>query len=110
MEDIVLREQQRYQLQGYLRVLDCLTEQIHDVDGRVRKTCKLSAEAKLLLGVPGIGPLSALVILAELGDISRFPTAEHAVSFARLAPSVLLLRGKTRHGQTGSERPPLGAD
>lgn len=105
LEGVELREQQGNQLQGYLRVLDCLTEQIREADARVQKTCTLTPEAKLLLGIPGIGPLSALVILAELGDISRFPTAEHAVSFAGLAPSVYSSGGKTRRGSITKQGP-----
>jgi transposase len=105
LEEVGLREQQRYQLQGYLCVLDCLTEQIHEADARVRRTCRLSPEARLLLDVPGIGPLSALTIVAELGDISRFPTAEHAVSFAGLAPSVYSSGGKTRRGSITKQGP-----
>ena len=105
LEQLNLREQQRYQLQGYLSVLDCLTQQIRDADTRVRRTCQLTPEAKLLLAVPGIGPLSALTILAELGDVSRFPTAERAVSFTGLAPRVYSSGGKTRRGPITKQGP-----
>lgn len=105
LEGVALREQQRYQLQGYLWVLDCLTEQIHEADVRVRKTCALSPEARSLVAVPGIGPLSALVILAELGDVQRFPTAAHVVSFAGLAPRVHSSGGKTRRGPITKQGP-----
>jgi transposase len=105
LDDIALREQQRYQLEGYLRVLDCLSEQIQAADARVRKTCSLSPAARSLLKVPGIGPLSALTILAELGDVTRFPTPEHVVSFAGLAPSVYSSGGKTRRGPITKQGP-----
>ena len=37
--------------------------------------------------IPGIGPNAAQVILAEIGlDMSRFPTAAHLVSLAKLCP------------------------
>jgi len=40
--------------------------------------------------IPGIGPGAAQVILAEIGlDMSRFPTAEHLVSWAKLCPRTI---------------------
>lgn len=41
----------------------------------------------LLCTIPGIGPLAAVTILAEIGcDMSRFPTAGHLLSWAGLCP------------------------
>lgn len=37
--------------------------------------------------IPGIGPLSAAVILSEFGDISRFKSAASMLSFAGLEPA-----------------------
>ena len=40
--------------------------------------------------IPGIGPNVAQVILAEIGlDMSRFPTAAHLVSWAKLCPRTI---------------------
>ena len=40
--------------------------------------------------IPGIGPNVAQVILAEIGlDMSRFPTAAHLVSWAKLCPRMV---------------------
>lgn len=49
-------------------------------------TAVLSAQARLD-EIPGVGPHSAQVILAEIGlDMNRFPTAGHLVSWAKLSP------------------------
>jgi transposase len=37
--------------------------------------------------IPGIGPVLAAVFVAEVGDVSRFPTARHLASWAGLTPS-----------------------
>jgi transposase len=53
-------------------------------------------------GVPGIGPRVAETILAELGvDMSRFPTAAHAASWARLSPGQNESGGKRRNSRIG---------
>jgi transposase len=42
---------------------------------------------KCLQAMRGIGPLSAVTIAAEVGDIHRFATARHFMAFAGLVPS-----------------------
>jgi transposase len=52
--------------------------------------------------VPGIGLRVAEIILAELGtDMSRFPSAGHAASWARLAPGQNESAGKRRSSRIG---------
>ncbi|NNJ13721.1 IS110 family transposase [Chloroflexales bacterium ZM16-3] len=52
--------------------------------------------------VPGIGPRMAEIIIAELGtDMSRFPTAGHAASWARLSPGQNESAGKRRSSRIG---------
>jgi transposase len=37
--------------------------------------------------IPGVGPVLGAVFVAEIGDVSRFPTAHHLASWAGLTPS-----------------------
>ncbi|MGX4689192.1 transposase [Streptomyces sp. JNUCC 63] len=66
---------------------------------RARREAHLAAVAKadprvkLLTTLPGVGPLTALVLLAEIGDIHRFPSARKLASWAGLTPTV---RGSDR--------------
>jgi transposase len=54
-----------------------------------------------LAAVPGIFRNAAQVIIAELGlDMSRFPTAAHLVSWARLCPRTLQSGARERPGRT----------
>jgi transposase len=58
--------------------------------------------------VPGIGPRGAQVILAEIGlDMSRFPTAGHLVSWAKLSPRTIQSGARSRSGRTGKGNPYL---
>ena len=41
---------------------------------------------ELLLSIPGMGPKTAVRFIAEVGDITRFPTGGHLASYAGLAP------------------------
>jgi transposase len=52
--------------------------------------------------IPGVGTLAAQAIIAEVGlDMSRFPTAAHLVSWAKLSPQTIQSGPRTRGGKTG---------
>ena len=44
--------------------------------------------AQALEQIPGIGPFIAGLLVAEIGDIRRFPTAKHLASYTGLVPSL----------------------
>jgi transposase len=62
-----------------------------------------AAAAARLDEIPGIGPVAAAIILAEVGvDMSRFPTAGHLCSWAKFSPGIRSSAGKTKgSGSTG---------
>ena len=52
--------------------------------------------------IPGLGTLAAQAVIAEVGlDMTRFPTAAHLVSWAKLSPQTIQSGPKTRAGKTG---------
>src|SRR6476619_2654155 len=58
--------------------------------------------------IPGISPGLAQIILAEIGlDMSRFPTAAHLVSWAKLCPRTIQSGTIQRSGKTGRGHPYL---
>ena len=58
--------------------------------------------------IPGISPGLAQIILAEIGlDMSRFPTAAHLVSWAKLCPRTIQSGAIQRSGKTGTGNPYL---
>jgi transposase len=61
-----------------------------------------------LAEIPGVGPLQAATILAEVGfRMSQFPTANHLVSWAKLSPRTIQSAAKTKSGRTGKGNPYL---
>jgi transposase len=61
-----------------------------------------------LADIPGINLDAAEVILAEIGlDMSRFPTADHLVSWAHLSPQLRQSGNKRRGGKTSKANPYL---
>lgn len=61
-----------------------------------------------LAEIPGISLLGAQIIVAEIGlDMTRFPTAEHLASWAKLTPTTRQSGTKNRTGKTGKGNPYL---
>ncbi|MGO9100105.1 MAG: IS110 family transposase [Mycobacterium sp.] len=64
--------------------------------------------AQRLAEITGLGPVSAQVIIAEIGlDMTRFPTAAHLVSWAKLCPRTIQSGPVQRGGKTGKGNPYL---
>jgi transposase len=71
---------------------------IERLDAEAHQHAKADPRVKVLTRLPGVGELTALVILAEIGDIDRFGSARKLAAWAGLTPTV---RGSdliVRHG------------
>ena len=53
--------------------------------------------------LPGVGPFTALVILAEVGDITRFGSARKLAAWAGLTPTVRGSDRTVRHGHISKQ-------
>ena len=68
--------------------LGAVNEQIKAVAAAVSAQAQSHPQARLLATIPGIGPLLAPAIVAEIGAISRFPSAAHLRSYSGLVPRI----------------------
>lgn len=99
---IWLTLEQRALAETHLELIDTLSEQIYELDGRIESAATQNPDASLLQTIPGIGPFWSLLLVGEITPIARFPSADHLVSFAGLAPSTRSSGGSTRHGRLPS--------
>ena len=88
----------RFLLQLHLRQIDALDGAIGEIDREVDDGVEpFRAAVEILSSIPGVGPLGAQVISAEIGtDMSRFPSAGHLLSWAGLCPRSDESAGKRR--------------
>jgi transposase len=83
---------------GCLAVIDALAPVTGRIDGELRARVKAGPRVKTLTTLPGAGQFTALVMLAEIGDITRFPNARKLASWAGLTPTVRGSDLTVRHG------------
>jgi transposase len=93
-----VREPYRLLLDGYRAVHTTVEEQIKHVTQHIDAIAEITPEAHRLMTVPQVKYYTALLIWAELGDISRFPSAKHLASYAGITPSLFQSGESTRRG------------
>jgi transposase len=93
-----LKELNDYKINGYLRVIESVNDEINIVSKKILLLVEEDEMARLLMTVPGIGYYSALLIVSEIGDINRFPDSYHLCSYAGLIPSTRSSDVITYHG------------
>jgi transposase len=86
-----------------LAVIDGLAPVIDRIDGELRAHAKADPRVKTLTTLPGVGQFTALVMLAEIGDITRFPSARKLASWAGLTPTVRGSDRTVRHGHISKQ-------
>jgi len=85
-------------------LIDTLATPIARLEREVNKLAKPDPRVAALMALPGVGRLTAMTLLAEIGDSSRFPSARKLCAWAGLTPAVRNLRpqGPPRpHHQAG---------
>jgi transposase len=94
---------QRVLLQAQLKHIDHLNEQIAEIDAVVKERMDpFVSQVEALDTLPGIGIVGAQEIIASIGvDMTRFPTANHLVSWASLCPGMNESAGKRKPASTG---------
>jgi transposase len=78
--------------------IDAIDADIAAVDAQIEaQLAPFASAAARLDDIPGVGPVAAAIILAEVGvDMSRFPTAGHLCSWAKFSPGICSSAGKSK--------------
>jgi hypothetical protein len=86
--------------------MDTLTRAIARLEGEIAALAKPDPRVQALMALPGVGKLTAIALLAEIGDIGRFPTARKLCAWAGLTPQVRSSDRKVGHGHITKQGSP----
>ncbi len=86
LDDAPLDPPYRARVNALLRLIDGYDFEVELVSSQLRGRLATDPGYRALLTLPGVGPALAAVFRAEIGDVSRFPTARHLTSWAGLTP------------------------
>lgn len=101
-----LPDYQRHQVDTYLSLYQQLKVQADALTLQVKHNAKDNPMAQLLMTIPGIGPITAMFIVAEIEDISRFKSYRHLSSYAGLVPRLDASADKQRMGRITKQGSP----
>jgi transposase len=87
-------------------LLDTLATPISRLEREIAALAKPDPRVQALMVLPGIGRLTAMTLVAEIGDITRFPTARKLCAWAGLTPAVRNSDRKVRHGHITKQGSP----
>ena len=73
---------------GCLRQIDMLDSEIAIMDQALASIALGSSSIRRLMTIPGVDMLTASALASAIGDVARFPTAKHLVSYLGLNPTV----------------------
>lgn len=82
-----------------LRQLEFLNTEIGHIESKLAQFAVESADARRLMTVPGVGLVTSVCFLAQIGEISRFQNPQKLVGYLGLDPRVR---------QSGAEQAKLG--
>jgi transposase len=83
------------------RLLDCFMREISVLEKSIVAELKENPAFWLLQTIPGIGPVLAMTILLEIGDISRFKQVGHFGSYSRCVESKRVSNEKKKGENNG---------
>jgi transposase len=86
---------------GKLDELDALAGQVAQAEAARRAAYRQSPDAQRLDAIRGIGEVAAIAIVARIGPVERFRSAEQLIAFAGLAPGVQQSDQTRRDGRIG---------
>lgn len=85
-----------------------IEQHIAQIEQHIAAHPDLKEQSRLLESIPGIGAVTAAVLLGEIGDFSHFHSARQVAAFAGLVPKIResgsSVRGKPRLSKVGSPR------
>jgi transposase len=86
----------RLAIQAQLKVLHCIVEQIELLEKNILEKIKNDANFDSLKKIPGIGPILAMTILLETGNINRFKGPGNYSSYCRCVESKCVSNAKKK--------------
>jgi transposase len=89
-----------------LAIIDALEAQIAPLDKALRAYARRQVGCRALMAHYGIGELTAVTIVAELGDCTRFSSSRHAVRYAGMDITVHESDRRRAPGHLSRQGPP----
>jgi transposase len=106
LEAVRLRPDANDQLHRLVRLYQAIQTEAAAAEAEVRRRAEVDPIARALTAIKGLGPVLALTIRAEIGDITRFTSGPALASYAGLVPRVDQSAARDYHGRITKQGSP----
>jgi transposase len=103
LQRVQLHPDRRVTLDKHLSLLEECQKRLNSEDSWIDKAASKDPRCRRLMTIPGIGALSALLLVAEIGRVERFSRAEQLSNYFGLVPCEDSSGGKRRLGAITKE-------
>jgi transposase len=106
LAELPLREPARRRLDSLLNLIGDFDREIELAKREIDQLARHDPRVDVLCQLRGIGPYTAMLVIAEVGEIERFRTARHLCAWAGLTPTVRSSDGRARLGHISQQGSP----
>src|SRR5918998_5465171 len=106
LTELALREPPRQRLDSLLALIGDFDREIDIATEEIDARAKVDDRVAVLTQIRGLGPYTAMLVIAEVGDVTRFPSARKLCAWAGLTPTVRSSDGKARLGHIPGQGSP----
>jgi transposase len=106
LSELPLREPPRRRLESLLSLIDDFDREIALAKQEIEALAVEDPRVEVLTQLRGIGRYTAMLVIAEVGEISRFRSARHLCAWAGLTPTVRSSDSKPRLGHISQQGSP----
>jgi transposase len=106
LAELRLREPAHRRLNSLLSLISDFDREIDSAKREIDALARHDPRVDVLCQLRGIGPYTAMLVIAEDGEIERFRTARHLCAWAGLTPTVRSSDGKARLGHISQQGSP----
>jgi transposase len=109
LESLELADSPRSRLDSTLCLIADFTREIERTTREIDARAKADPYVEVLCQIRGVGRYIAMLVIAEVGDVTRFQTARQLCSWAGMTPTVRTSDMRTRLGHISRQGSPAGA-
>lgn len=86
-------------LQALVESLRAVQQGVQQLTARLQELARQPGPSQLAANLPSVGPQTAVTLVAELGDVSRFRNARAVACYVGLVPRVSQSADRSHHGR-----------
>ena len=108
LDALELRESPRRRLDSTLALIGDFTREIDLTTAEIEARAKEDPYVEVLCQIRGVGRYIAMLVISEVGDVTRFQTARQLCSWAGMTPTVRSSDNRIRLGHISHQGSPAG--